>query len=223
MALSGAGGYRTTATIPESVHPLNASYTRHLFARSSVAPTTAGGFRFPCGMRGGFASGFSHDEFAWDHTGAQFVRSNYHRSGGYVSAQMSAGNFTPDEWRSYGVTFDGANLRSYVEGVLDGVSAATAPSNVGNTEVTLNGSSNYGSVSNPFNNGQTAELAIWDTVLTADELLSLAKGFRASRIRPSRLVFYAPVVRGKQDIRGGRTLSLGVGSETVTDHPRIIG
>lgn len=222
MALSGSGGYRSSATIPESTYPLNAVYTRHLFARSSVLPSTSG-FRFACGMRGGFNSNFSHDEFAWDHTGASFVRSNYHRSGGYVSAQMSAGSFTVDTWRSYGATFDGANVRSYVDGVLDGTSGGTSASSVGNTEVTLNASSNYGSVSNLFANGETAELAIWDVVLTADEIAALAKGFRASRIRPNHLVFYTPVVRGKQDIKGGRTLSLSSGSETVTSHPRVFG
>lgn len=222
MALSGSGGYRSASTIPESTYALNAAYTRHVFARASVLPSQAD-FRFVCAMRGGFNSNFSHDEFAWNHTGAAFFRSNYHRSGGYVSAQMSAGSFAVDTWKSFGVTFDGANVRSYVEGVLDGTSGGTSAASVGNTEVALNASSNYGSVSNPFTGGQAAELAIWDVVLTADELAALAKGFRASRIRPSRLVFYAPVVRGKQDIRGGRTLTLGVGSETVTDHPRVFG
>jgi hypothetical protein len=222
MALSGSGGYRTTTTIPEATFPLNAVYTRHIFARSSVAPATTG-FRFVCGMRGGFNSNFSHDEFAWDHTGGVYVRSNYHRAGGYVSAQMSAGSFTGDIWRSYAATFDGTNVRSYVEGTLDGTSGGSSASTAGNTEVCLNGSSGYGSVSNPFTNGQTAELAIWDVVLNADELAALAKGFRATRIRPNNLVFYAPVVRGKHDLCGGRTLSLGVGSETVTDHPRVFG
>jgi hypothetical protein len=175
-------------------------------------------------MRGGFSSGFSHDEFAWNHVNASFFRSQYHRSGGYAAAQMSAGSFSPvDTWRSYAATFDGTNVRSYVGGVLDGTSAGTSASTAGNTEVCLNGTGNYGSVSNPFTGGQTAELAIWDVVLNADELAALAKGFRASRIRPDNLVFYAPVVRGKQDICGGRTLVLGVGSETVTDHPRVFG
>jgi hypothetical protein len=174
-------------------------------------------------MRGGFNSGYSHDEFAWDHTSASFVRSNYHRSGSYVPAQMSAGSFVGDVWRSYAATFDGTNVRSYVEGVLDGTSANTSASTVGGTEVVLNGSSSYGSVASPFTNGQTAELAIWDVVLNAAELAALVKGFRASRIRPEHLVFYAPVVRGKQDIVGGRSLSLEVGSETVTSHPRVIG
>lgn len=152
-----------------------------------------------------------------------FVRSHYHRAGSYVSAQMSAGSFAADTWISFAATWDGSRVRSYVNGVLDGTSALSGVPAAGDAQIAVNASSDYGGVSSQFTDGQTAEQAIWDVVLGIDEIISLAKGFRASRVRPDRLAFYAPEVRGRQELFGGRTLTIGVGVETVTDHPRVYG
>lgn len=223
MALAGTGGYYAATNIPDSDFALNATYTRHLFAKASAVPSTVD-FQVVTSIRGGFNSNFSHDEFAWNHTNSAFHRTNYHRSGGYVAAQMTAGNFAANTWHSIGATWDGTNIRSYFNGVLDGTSAGSSVPTSGSNQIALNAASNYGtSPTLPFTSGHSAELAIWDVVLTVDELLALSKGYRASRIRPNNLVFYAPAVRGKQDLVGGRTLLLGVGSETVSDHPRVFG
>lgn len=223
MSFSGSAGYRAASRIPAAEAALHAAYTRHIFARSSTLPSTSG-FRFVSSLRGGYSNPYSHDELAWDHTGAAYVRSHYHRSGGYVSAQMSAGSFAVDTWVSIAATFDGANLRSYVNGALDGTSGGTSASVASDTEVTVNGASDYGG--DPvyiFANGETAEQAIWDVVLTVDEIASLAKGFRATRVRPNNLVFYSPQVRGRQELVAGRTLNVGVGSENILPHPRVFG
>lgn len=223
MALGGSGGYYSASTIPSAEAALHSVYSRHIWARASALPSTAT-LRFVASLRNGFSSGFTHDEFAWDHTAAAFYRSHYHRSGGYVSAQMAAASFAVDTWISFAATFDGTNVRSYVNGVLDGVSAGTSASSAGGTQVVQNASGNYDSFpSYAFTHGQSAEYGVWDVLLTIEEIQSLAKGLRPSRVRPGQLVFYAPGVRGKQDLVGGRTLLLGVGSETITDHPRVYG
>jgi hypothetical protein len=69
-------------------------------------------------------------------------------------------------------------------------------------------------------NGLLAEIAVWDVALTDDEITSLARGFKPSRIRPQNLQFYAPIVRGLQDVRGGRAITNN-GSVPVADHPRV--
>lgn len=69
-------------------------------------------------------------------------------------------------------------------------------------------------------NGLLAECAIWSVALTDDEINSLAKGFKPSRIRPQSLVFYAPLVRAAIDVRQGLALT-PVNSPTVADHPRV--
>lgn len=71
-------------------------------------------------------------------------------------------------------------------------------------------------------NGRIAELAIWNVALTDDEIASLAKGFRATRIRPQSLVYYAPLVRETIDERGAIALTATNGP-TVYEHPRRVG
>lgn len=51
--------------------------------------------------------------------------------------------------------------------------------------------------------GEIAEAAVWSVELTDDEIVSLARGFKPSRIRPQSLVFYAPMIRSRGDRKGG--------------------
>jgi len=71
-----------------------------------------------------------------------------------------------------------------------------------------------------FYNGDIAEPAIWNAALTAAEIASLAKGMTPDKIRPQNLVFYAPLVRNLQDVRGGLTITNNNGA-TVANHPRV--
>jgi hypothetical protein len=65
----------------------------------------------------------------------------------------------------------------------------------------------------------SAELAIWNVVLTIDEIRSLDKGFKPCRVRPQSLVFYAPLVREIIDLRDG--IPLTNNGTTPVDHPRV--
>jgi hypothetical protein len=71
-----------------------------------------------------------------------------------------------------------------------------------------------------YMDGQLAEIAIWNVALTDAEAVSLAKGFKPTRIRPQSLVFYAPLIRTLQDTRGGRVITNN-NSATVAAHPRV--
>lgn len=68
--------------------------------------------------------------------------------------------------------------------------------------------------------GLAAEVALWSVALTDDEITSLSKGFKPSRIRPQSLVFYAPLIRNLQDIKAGLALTNN-NSATVANHPRV--
>jgi hypothetical protein len=72
-----------------------------------------------------------------------------------------------------------------------------------------------------FANGDIAEVGIWNDVLSADEIASLAKGFPCRLARPSALVWYSRLIRNAMDIRGGRVITNTNGA-TVSPHPRII-
>jgi hypothetical protein len=71
-----------------------------------------------------------------------------------------------------------------------------------------------------YTEGEIAEPAIWNAALTAAEIASLAKGMTPDKIRPQNLVFYAPLVRDLQDVRGGLTITNNNGA-TVANHPRV--
>lgn len=68
--------------------------------------------------------------------------------------------------------------------------------------------------------GRIAEVGIWDVVLTAAEVASLADGMACSKIRPQNLKFYSPLVRELIDVKGGLAITNN-NAATVTAHPRI--
>lgn len=68
--------------------------------------------------------------------------------------------------------------------------------------------------------GRLAELAVWNVALSADEIASLAKGFKPNRIRPQNLVFVVPLLRSNQDIRNATT-GTTTGATGGSDHPRV--
>lgn len=68
--------------------------------------------------------------------------------------------------------------------------------------------------------GLIAEVGIWSVVLSDDEIASLANGVAPIKVRPQSLVFYSPMIRNVQDVRGGLALTQ-TGSPTIAAHPRI--
>lgn len=79
-----------------------------------------------------------------------------------------------------------------------------------------NGGINAGS----YFDGLIAEAGIWNVALTDDEIASLAKGMTCNLVRPQSLVFYAPLIRDLQDVKGGLTLT-NINTATVADHTRV--
>jgi len=71
-----------------------------------------------------------------------------------------------------------------------------------------------------FWSGRIAEVGIWTAALAAEEILSLSRGMSPDMVRPSSLVFYAPLIRNLQDVRGGQALTNNAAA-TVINHPRI--
>jgi hypothetical protein len=71
-----------------------------------------------------------------------------------------------------------------------------------------------------FPDGRIAEVGIWNAALTAAEIASLAKGMTCDKVRPQSLVFYAPLIRNLQDVRGGLTITNN-NTATVANHPRV--
>lgn len=68
--------------------------------------------------------------------------------------------------------------------------------------------------------GDIAEVGIWNTALTADEIKSLSAGMTCDKVRPQSLVFYSPLTRDLIDVKGGLTITNN-NTATVADHPRV--
>jgi hypothetical protein len=71
-----------------------------------------------------------------------------------------------------------------------------------------------------YANGRIADVGVWSAALNADEILSLSKGVTCDKVRPQSLVFYAPLVRELQDVKGGLTITNN-NTATVANHPRV--
>lgn len=67
-----------------------------------------------------------------------------------------------------------------------------------------------------YSSATFASLAFWSAVLSTDDQLALVQGFSPRRIRPQSLVFYAPLIRDVQDIRGAAAFATATGS--VANH-----
>lgn len=81
------------------------------------------------------------------------------------------------------------------------------------TRIASNAATNY-------TQGLMAEVGVWNAALTAAEIASLADGMTCDKVRPQSLVFYAPLVRNLQDVKGGLAITNN-SAATVTDHPRV--
>jgi hypothetical protein len=125
-----------------------------------------------------------------------------------------------------------AGTWNHAAGVYASLSSRTAYLNgAGNTDTTSAGSAisspavlvgarRQNSLLGTYYTGLIAEVGIWDVALTPEEIASLAKGMTCDKVRPQSLVYYAPLVRELQDVRGGLTITNNNGA-TVANHPRV--
>jgi hypothetical protein len=124
-------------------------------------------------------------------------------------------------WRHVAVTLvPSTSVTLYVDGVAESTTnnGSPLPSSI------FSGAANLwiGTVSaTTFGwDGSIAEAAIYSAALTTAEIASLAKGLACDKVRPQSLVFYAPLIRNLQDVRGGLTITNN-NTATVAAHTRV--
>ena len=127
-----------------------------------------------------------------------------------------------DTWYHIGVTYkfvtDGTSeFRLYVDGVQEASSTAAVGPIVQRTTNTEMGRRGFSGFQFPHN-GNIAEVAIYNTTLSAAEVASLADGMTPDKVSPQGLVLYAPLVRDLIDLKGNTLTNF---STTVADHPRV--
>lgn len=137
---------------------------------------------------------------------------------GSGAAVVHGTTLSTGQWYHIAASYDGSTLRLY----LDGGSPATASSAIGignpySYPITL------GALAHDVGYtliGDLAEVAIWNATLTQGEIVSLSKGFRPTKIRPSGLVLYQDLIRSAN--RPGIGPTLTAVSPVVAVHPRVI-
>lgn len=124
---------------------------------------------------------------------------------------------TADTWTHLCLLFStSATCKSYINGTEVGTAANTNSSGLSTRSASFGlGARQAGN--SPFA-GSIAEFATWTRRLTTDEVSSLAKGFKPSRVpRPD---VYIPAIRSVKDFTGNYAITT-VGSPTVESHPRV--
>lgn len=137
------------------------------------------------------------------------------------------GGLTSNRWYHIAGVFRGTTNRwCYVDGI-SGSADTTSRATFTGQDWTMIGAGRgtlaSGFVSARRFNGKIAEAAVWTVQLTDEEIMSLAKGACPTQVRPQSLEFYAPLVRGTQEIMYDRGFS-GVGAASlpaVFEHTRI--
>lgn len=127
--------------------------------------------------------------------------------------------YTANTWHHAAATFQSSShRRAFIDGVGGTAETTTRlPDQINSTRI---GHTIVASARGQFTNGRIAEACIWNVALDDAEIASLADGYRPSLIRPSAIVFYAPLIREVADYE--RALSLTTSGALVAVHTRRI-
>jgi hypothetical protein len=138
---------------------------------------------------------------------------------GGTSTVGTGGTLTTSAWNHAAGVYESASKIAYTNGT-PGTAETSSYTLSGVSELVIGARRSAGAYG-IFANGLIAEVAVWSAALTADEIAALSDGFTPDQIRPQSLVFYAPLIRTLQDLRGGLTIT-ATNSPTVAVHPRVI-
>jgi hypothetical protein len=148
----------------------------------------------------------------------QRFRARVRTSGGIFSFASTTTGPAINTWHHVCSVFESNASRSaYIDGGSKGINT-TSRSLSAFDRVSMGARGITGGATTFFP-GYIAEFAAWNIALTDDDVASLAKGFSPRLVRPQSLVFYAPLIRNVQDLRG--VVALTTTGTTVADHPRI--
>lgn len=79
-----------------------------------------------------------------------------------------------------------------------------------------------GTLTNFANDASVAEVGVWSTAISIQDMISLSQGFSPLKIRPDQLRYYAPLIGDRTELVGGLTLVPSNIRPGVEAHPRKI-
>ncbi len=209
---NGTTQYLFTTSVPVSTMPLSICawfYPDSLNGYHILASLShgTGGATFSLDARGGDAG---------DPVAASDFRNNVYRSAATTVPYVTG------QWQHGAAVFTSNTSRTVY---LDGGNSVTTTTAGGGTSPTFNKvgiCAYFNATGTPsgYLDGRIAEVGIWNAALTAAEIASLAKGMTCDKVRPQSLVFYAPLIRNLQDVKGGLTITNN-NAATVAAHTRV--
>jgi hypothetical protein len=136
---------------------------------------------------------------------------------GTAEITRTTSGYSANAWHHAVAVFTSTTSRT---AYIDAGSSATGTTNIalGNTPNTAR--IGIFTTNIQYMDGRIAEVGIWNAALTQPEIASLANGMTCDKVRPQSLVFYAPLIRTLQDLKGGLTITNN-NTATVADHPRV--
>lgn len=140
--------------------------------------------------------------------------------GGTTGTSQSSSTLSTGTWYHVAGIFNGNASRTvYVDGIA-GTTNTTAITTANYSRPTV-GTRNRAGTFGAYFDGKVAECAVWTVALNDDEIVSLARGFRASLIRPLSLRYYAALAGNSNDVRDNVAATV-TGATLDKLHPRRI-
>jgi hypothetical protein len=204
---NGTNQYLTIGSCPVSAVPI----TIAIWYNGDTAPSTAIPFIVVWSSSSNDRINIAKGNAAND------IVATYIDEGVSNAASTALGAYSTGSWKhACGVFSSNSSRAVYSDGVAATENTASLAALSSFDRITI-GSNHVASL---FHDGKLAEVGIWNVALTADEIASLAKGMTCDKVRPQSLVFYAPLVRELQDVKGGLTITNN-NTATVANHPRV--
>lgn len=148
----------------------------------------------------------------------------YQRTWSGSSGSWEAAAPSLNTWVNVIATYDSGSTSNdaaiYYDGIAQSITETSSPSGsiVNNTSVYVIGNrANSGSANRNWG-GWLAEFAVWDRILTADEISGLGKGFTAACF-PRGLVEYVPLLRPLISFKVAPPTATGT---SLQPHPRVL-
>lgn len=154
--------------------------------------------------------------FSWDHTTAGRVTALVANEAGGTArvAQLTTG-LSADTWYAIGGTYDGTNIKAWLNGVAEATTACAAFGVVQDPKPSVLAS--RGGIAD-FDDSMVAEFAVWSDDLSATDMAILARGVSPLLVRPDILVVYWPLIRSIYALKGAAPSSANT---TVAVHPPV--
>jgi hypothetical protein len=177
--------------------PIASGFSAAAWVQLNNVPDIAVDSRIICSLTANAGTAVGEHNFRFvvgDHTDADSTVLSFRTTTGSIDlGASSTGSLTLDRLHHVAFTYDGSNLRFYIDGVLDSTVAFTTACGITGTQRFQIGSG-HDNPANRLMEGRIAEVAYWDRVVTAYEMGQIGDrdvGRSPLSVTPGNLKFYA--------------------------------